>query len=359
MSWFLLILVLPYIFLLLKCYRGLRRLEAFKISTEPSTFVSVVVACRNEGKHLPSLLNCLANQNYQEHLFEVIIVDDNSTDQTFSIAEGFKSIRNLHTMNNEGSGKKLALRTGIESAKGSLIITTDADCIMGSEWIKTIAAFYELHNPDLIICPVQINSGKGIFGKFQALEFLILQGITAGFASENEPVMCNGANLAFPSKIYFKHAANLHDELNSGDDVFLLHSLKKENRPEILWLESSLAMVETEPVLTIIKFIKQRSRWISKSPSYKDRFTIALGIVTFVTIFLQIIIYVLTIINPSIIWILILFLVLKSIPDCLILKNTAKRYGKENLLIWFIPAQLIYPVYVLIVIFHSLMIWKK
>lgn len=359
MSWLLLILILPYILILLKCYKGLLHLEAFTISTEPSAFVSVVVACHNEEKNLPSLLTCLANQNYGEHLFEVIIVDDNSTDMTFNIAQGFKGISNMVVKNNKGQGKKLALRTGIESAKGPLIITTDADCVMGPEWIKTITAFYEAHNPVLIICPVQIHSANGFFAELQSLEFLSLQGITAGFASENESVMCNGANLAFSSETYFKHAGQLHDEIKSGDDVFLLHSLKKEKNPKILWLESSLAMVTTEPASTFSKFINQRSRWISKSPFYKDKFTIALGIVTFITIFLQFLYSIWLIINPVIATAFLTFLLLKSIPDFLILWNTAKRYKSRNLMKWFLPAQIIYPVYVLIVVIHSLMVRNK
>jgi poly-beta-1,6-N-acetyl-D-glucosamine synthase len=354
MSWLLLILILPYLILLSKCYRGLQNLKIFKISTEPSTYVSIIVACRNEEKNLLSLLNSLSAQNYPANLYEVIIINDNSTDKTFDIAEDFKGIKNKLIINNKGKGKKQALRTGIESAKGQLIITTDADCIMGSEWIKTIAAFYECHNPDMIICPVQIKSEKGLFGKFQELEYLSLQGTTAGFANENVPFMCNGANLAFPLKTYFNHSANLHDELNSGDDVFLLHSLKKETKPKIMWLESSRAMVTTEAATSFRQFIMQRCRWISKSPVYSDRFTIILGIVTFVTIVLQMIYYAWYIIDLSIIWILILFLMLKSIPDFLILWNTAKRYESRNLVRWFIPTQLIYPVYVLIVMFYTL-----
>jgi poly-beta-1,6-N-acetyl-D-glucosamine synthase len=354
-----LILILPYLILLLKCYRGLIYLKPFKISAEPSTFVSIIIACRNEEENLPTLLACLANQVYPGHLFEVIIINDNSTDKTFSIAEGFKGIQNLKTLNNAGTGKKTALRSGIQSAIGSLILTTDADCVMGSEWVRTIAAFYELHNPNLIICPVQIKSAKGFFGKFQALEFLSLQGTTAGFASENKPVMCNGANLAFPSMTYFDHAANLHDELNSGDDIFLLQSLKKDCTSKIRWLESSQAMVATESVTTLRQFIGQRSRWISKSPAYKDRFTITLEIVTFFTIILQIVYFFWSIINPSILWIFLLLLLLKSVPDYLILNNTTKRYGNRNLMRWFIPAQLIYPVYVLIILLNSLVIKTK
>jgi glycosyltransferase involved in cell wall biosynthesis len=354
MHWLPVLLILPYVILLLKIYSSLLKPEVFKISDDPSTFISVVVACRNEQRHLPVLLNSIALQNYPEYLFEVIIVNDESTDHTFEIATGFAGISNIHTLNNMGKGKKQALRTGIKSAKGNLIITTDADCRMGKNWIRIISAFYEKNRPDMIICPVILESGPGFFGRFQELEFMSLQGITAGCVLYGETTMCNGANLAFTREVYLNHSDNLHDEINSGDDIFLLHSLKKDDRSKILWLESPDAVVTAESSSTFRAFLKQRSRWISKVKVYKDRYTIVLGIVTFITIILQIFSLLISLINPALIYVFLLILILKSVPDFLILRNTSGRYDKRNLLKWFLPVQIIYPFYVLSVVLYSL-----
>ena len=359
MHWLPAILILPYLFLLLKLYRSLLKIKPFNASTQPVTFVSVVVACRNEQKNLLSLLNSIALQNYPDNLFEVIIVDDNSTDKTFEIAEGFNGITNLLTLYNKGKGKKQALRTGITAAKGNLVLATDADCSMGENWIRIIAAFYELNRPDMIICPVQIESIPGFLRKFQELEFLSLQGITAASAISGEATMCNGANLAFTREAYLDHSDNLHDEINSGDDIFLLHSLKKGNRAKILWMESPDTMVTTNSTSTYRSFLKQRSRWISKGKAYKDRYTIVLGIVTFVAVALQISYFIAWLIYPDLIWVFLSIIILKSIPDCLILLNTSRRYGKRNLMKWFLPSQLIYPFYVLSVVFYSLIFRNK
>jgi cellulose synthase/poly-beta-1,6-N-acetylglucosamine synthase-like glycosyltransferase len=359
MHWLPAILILPYLFLLLKLYRSLLKIKPFNASTQPVTFVSVVVACRNEQKNLLSLLNSIALQNYPDNLFEVIIVDDNSTDKTFEIAEGFNGITNLLTLYNKGKGKKQALRTGITAAKGNLVLATDADCSMGENWIRIIAAFYELNRPDMIICPVQIESVPGFLRKFQELEFLSLQGITAASAISGEATMCNGANLAFTREAYLDHSDNLHDEINSGDDIFLLHSLKKGNRAKILWMESPDTMVTTNSTSTYRSFLKQRSRWISKGKAYKDRYTIVLGIVTFVAVALQISYFIAWLIYPDLIWVFLSIIILKSIPDCLILLNTSRRYGKRNLMKWFLPSQLIYPFYVLSVVFYSLIFRNK
>lgn len=353
MRWLPAILIFPYIFLLLKIYRSLLKIKPFEATTEPTTFVSVVVACRNEQERLPHLLRSISEQDYPEGLFEVIIVDDNSTDKTHEIASGLKEGANIHTIYNKGKGKKHALRTGITVASGKLILTTDADCRMGKNWIRTIAAFYEKHGPDMIICPVQVESVPGFFGRFQELEFLSLQGITAGSAFQKQGTMCNGANLAFTKEAYLKNAVNLHFEIATGDDVFFLHSLKKQIRSKILWLESPHARVTTVSSPTAGSYFRQRRRWISKSTAYNDTFSILLGIVTFVAILLQVSLLVAGIIDQTYLVVFLSVFLLKSVPDFLILHNITSGYGRKELMNWFFPVQLVYPFYVLGVVFYS------
>jgi glycosyltransferase involved in cell wall biosynthesis len=353
MQWLALILILPYLFLLLRIFRNLQHIKQFKISTDPSFKISVVVACYNEEKKLPALLKCLDNQNYPDALLEIILVNDNSTDRTFELASEFRGKNKVVVLQNEGKGKKQAIRTGIKKSSGQLIVTTDADCRMGERWIQTIAAFYETNKPDLIICPVELESITGFFGKFQELEFLSLQGITAGTCLAGESTMCNGANLAFYKKAYLNNSDNLHDEINSGDDIFLLHSLKKEMKSEILWLESPDAIVTAAAAPTIGAYLNQRKRWISKARYYNDTSTLFLGIATFIAILTIITVLVAGIFIPQLLLVFLAAFLLKSIPDYLILRNVTKRYSKKSLLPWFIPSQILYPFYVMGVAFNS------
>jgi len=359
MQWLPAILIFPYLIILLGIYRGLSKIKEYKVTSEPVNFVSVVIACRNEEEQLPQLLKNLSDQNYPPHLYEVIVVNDNSTDQTFNIASSFTGSCSFKTINNKGTGKKKALGTGINTATGKLIITTDADCKMEKEWIRTIVSFYEKEKPGLIICPVQLESSQGFFGKFQELEFLSLQGITAGTANRGNGTMCNGANLAFEKESYLKHAGNLHPEIATGDDIFLLHSLKKDPQVKILWLESPHALVTTDSSPTFISYLEQRKRWISKSNSYSDSYSILLGIVTFVTILVTLLLLITGIIDHRFLPVFITMYILKSFPDFLILKNTCSRYGKKELMNWFIPAQIVYPFYVMAVLTYSLVSPEK
>jgi cellulose synthase/poly-beta-1,6-N-acetylglucosamine synthase-like glycosyltransferase len=353
MHWLPAILILPYFIILLKIYRSLLEIKPFNATSEPGTFVSVVVACRNEEVNLPQLLKNISEQDYPANLFEIIIVDDNSTDRTAEVISGFESTDNILIVNNKGTGKKPALKTGIGIASGNLIITTDADCRMGKSWIRTIASFYEKHKPEMIICPVQIESSTGFFGKFQELEFLSLQGITAGSAYAGNGTMCNGANLAFTRDAYLNNTGSMNFGIASGDDIFFLHTLK-EQKAKILWLESTSAIVKTVSSPTARSYFKQRRRWISKSISYTDRFSVLLGIVTFVTILLEISLLVATVINDSFLPVFLTIFIIKSVPDFLILLNTTRRYDRVVLMNWFIPVQAVYPLYVILVVFYSL-----
>jgi hypothetical protein len=147
---------------------------------------------------------------------------------------------------------------------------------------------------------------------------------------------------------------NLHQELDTGDDVFMLHSLKKEIGSRIMWLESNDAVVSTAPALSMSSFLRQRRRWISKWNAYSDRFTLITGFVTFAAILVQLFAFISVFFNISFIWTFLSVLIIKSSVDFLILQNTASRYGKTHLMYWFVPAQLIYPFYVMAVIFYAL-----
>ena len=352
MTWLPAVIVLPYLILLLWIWFKLRKAQPFELQPSRETSVSVIIACRNEENNISALLRDIAAQDYPSHLFEVIVVDDNSDDLSFAVVARESFGLDLKLFRNNGSGKKEAIRTGVLNSSADFIITTDADCRVGKNWLRSIISYNETVKADIIICPVVTNAGKGFTGRFQELEFLGLQAITAGTALAGNATMCNGANLAFSKAAYLYNSANLHFEINSGDDVFLLHSIKKQRDSRITWLESKDAIVRTDSEKRISSFLNQRKRWISKSTYYKDNFTVLLGIVTFVTIAAQGVLMFASIFNHSFIIPFLLVLILKSIPDWLLIKSAAVRYNIKTSMAWFLPAQLVYPIYLFI-----LLIW--
>ena len=359
MIWLTLILVIPYFVIILAIYKGLKRLEPFEPEKPSSKFVSVLIPCYNEQENLPYILSDLAAQHYSNNLFEIIIIDDNSDDNTYNVASSFSTMQNLRIIKNNGYGKKNAIKTGINAAKSDFIITTDADCRIGKEWLSSIMSFSDVVMADLIICPVALMPQKGFFGKFCELEFLSLQGITAGSVFIGGGSMCNGANLAFRKQTWIDNEQNLHPEIASGDDVFLLHSIKKKKKSSAVWLESQKALVTTKIELSVNKFLKQRSRWLSKARVYDDTFTIALGAITFVTVLFQAITLAAAFFYQPFLYLYIMITVLKSIPDYLILNNVTKRYDRLQLMRWFLPSQIIYPFYVIAVTIKAFIVPNK
>jgi len=354
MEWLLLTFLVPYIIIIIRISVALSKIETFYPDKTPVSFISVVIACRNEERDIPVILSDIKAQDYSPDIFEVIVVDDNSSDSTFNTAREFSGIKNLKVLKNNGKGKKDAVRTGIEASAGTFIITTDADCRIGEKWLRTIASFQAEYNPEMAICPVKLKGGRGFLKRFQELEFLSLQGITAGSSAAGNPVMCNGANLAFKKETYIKYAGNLHDELVSGEDVFLLHSIKGEKGSSIMWLESEDAAATTKSSDTLISFLRQRARWISKTGAYSDMFTKVLAIVTFVTICLIIFFFVAGFIHRIFFQILLVSVFIKALPDYILLNYVTSKYGMRNLMKWFVPAQIVYPVYVLTTVILSI-----
>ena len=247
--------------------------------------LSIIIPARNEEDNIGACIQSILNQSYSKNLYEIIVVNDHSTDATASIVKTFnepniKCIDLINFIGNEtNSFKKKGIEVGVAQANGELIITTDADCVAPPNWLQTIAAFYEEKKPDLIVMPVSIfptPSGVGLGVRFieifQALDFMTLQGITGSAVHKKIHSMCNGANLAYTKKAF--NTVNGFAGINniaSGDDMMLMHKIYSENKKGIVYLKSAAVIVQTKPVKTITEFINQRIRWASKADKYEDK----------------------------------------------------------------------------------------
>ncbi|MBC7892980.1 MAG: glycosyltransferase, partial [Sphingobacteriaceae bacterium] len=111
----------------------------------PTTALSVIIPARNEADNLPALLADLATQTYPN--FEVIVADDSSSDGTAELAEGFDAPFRLRVLRLRdeltSSPKKRAICQALHLANGPLIVTTDGDCRVGPDWLRSLAQFHE------------------------------------------------------------------------------------------------------------------------------------------------------------------------------------------------------------------------
>lgn len=255
-----------------------------EIIADRNSFVSVIISARNEEKHIKKCLECLVKQDYGKENFEVLIINDHSSDNTVNIINAFIlsgeiDLKLLHS--SDTSGKKAALNAAYEIAKGELILVTDADCEVQSSWISSMNEAFNTSCALLITGPVMMFQEKGCFNKFQCIEFNSLIASTAGSIGLNRPIMSNGANMGFRRSAYnelkLKTALNdtlsnpLKDQRSSGDDVFLMLAFKKSfGKKSISFLNDPKTVVYTFAQNTLKQFISQRLRWVSKSGGYRD-----------------------------------------------------------------------------------------
>lgn len=240
---------------------------------EPVTKVSIIVPARNEELNIENCLNDLIKQEYPKELFEIIVINDASTDKTKEKIESFINscsllltpYPNITLLESSAPLKKAAITLGVNHATGDLIITTDADCRMGSKWLSTLVDYYEINKPKMMIAPVCMKNENTLFKKLQSIEFLSLIASSAGACKLRIPLMCNGANL-----VYEKEAFNEADGFNtdmkysSGDDVFLMNKISKKYPSKVHFIKNKDVIVCTDAKENISKLISQRKRWVSK-----------------------------------------------------------------------------------------------
>jgi len=344
---------------------GWYRLKTYKKnSSEYTTKVSVIVPARNEEENIENCLNDIARQDFPKELFEIIAVDDYSTDSTIERIEklidqhkginvtliklkGNKAPASYPSLDVLG-GKKRAITKAIEQSEGDLIVTTDADCRMGSNWLSTIVSYYESQRPKMIVAPVCLYNPKcreSFFEKLQMLEFIGLIGATGAAIEQKHPIMCNGANLAYEKSVFktvqgFNYFNAKHSELASGDDMHLMLKIKNSFADGIKFIKSEEAVVYTKPKISLLEFIQQRKRWTSKTLTYKDFTVVTVASIVYVFNILIVICLVLMFFTPPFIgWLFIFIFGAKCIIDFLFLFLTTSFFKRRSLMWLYLPGQ--------------------
>lgn len=242
---------------------------------------SIIVPARNEAVNIGKLLASLEQQSYPGDLYEVIVVDDHSTDNTAEIAAGFKGVQVIK-LDTDGinSYKKMAIATGIARAKNEWIIGTDADCVVPEGWLRAYASLIAEKDPVFVAAPVclapnpyaQKTKRHQLLYIFQTLDFLTLQGITAASVYKSAHSMCNGANLAYKKDVFYEVGGFKGiDNIASGDDMLLMHKIWKQHPSKVQYLKSKDAIVQTMSAVDLRHFFNQRIRWASKATRYDDK----------------------------------------------------------------------------------------
>lgn len=244
------------------------------------------------------------------------------------------------------SFKKKAIEMGIAHSRGSWIVTTDADCSFGQDWLNALMSYAMKTQAHCIAAPVKIEPGNSLLGVFQSLDFLTLQGITGGAVGRQLHMMCNGANFAYTRKAYeavdgFRGI----DSIPSGDDMLLMQKIFNRYPEQVDYLKNADAIVTTGAARSWRAFFQQRIRWASKTGHYSDKKLVAiLGLVwTFNLCFP--VLAVIVIMYPKWLWLLLLFLLAKWLIEYGFVSSVARFFRLSRLMIFFLPLQPLHILY--------------
>ncbi len=317
-------------------------------------FISIIVSVRNEKNNAEEFVKQIEKQSYPTQYFELIIIDDASTDFSFEAFNAllkktditFALIKQI-----EHKGKKTNISDGIKMATGSIIITTDADVIYrDKDWMQCIAFEFQKKETNMLIMPIDFSDEHNVLPIFQATENMALTAISAGYAALQKPFLCNGANLAFTKKAFEKvKGYATHIQISSGEDVFLLEDLKYLGAHFIRYANRAECVVKTKPMTTMSDFFHQRLRWASKSPKNPNWLNVMMGtIVVFTNLIFIALIYFIICENANRFY-LGIFALIKLMFDFLLLFLASSFVGQKKYLCFLMPFECVYWMYAIVI----------
>ena len=269
----LVVFFLYYCWFVLRVRIGLDAAAPVNFENGRTSFVSVVVAARNEEKNIQRCIRSLVNQTFSKNDFEVIVVDDNSSDKTREVvadlARSDSRIRLLQlptSKENEVGRKPQAIALGIQNAKGEVIATTDADCVVPQAWLENMLKRLT-QDTAFIAGPVLEKDGPSLLSKLESLEFMSLIVTGAGLIGFGHPIICNGANLMY-RKSAFQDVKGFDNAESSCDDETLMQRIALKKSGKIKFCLEAGAIVETASQNNIRSFWSQRVRWAAKKGRY-------------------------------------------------------------------------------------------
>lgn len=232
-------------------------------------FVSVVVPARNEEANIEQCVRSLAASDYLPERFEIIVVNDRSSDRTGEVLAGLQQeISNLivhnatdDRANTNLQGKPRAVHQGIMRSKGEFVLMTDADCTVPPTWISAIAHTFQ--NPRIgLIASYTLAKGKRIFDYLQMHEWLINNTMASAGVGLGQPLGCFGNNLSVRRSVYDALGGYPNIRFSLTEDLALLQAVTSAGY-EARYICAHETQITTLPCPDVAAFIKQHHRWVN------------------------------------------------------------------------------------------------
>lgn len=343
---------------LLNHWLRIPRVKAQKEVFPSGLELSVVIVVRNEQENIVELLNDLEGQSLAKSAFEVLVVNDHSTDSTCSLIQELapRLSFQLKLFHLSELGKKAGLELGIRKAAGRIIAVTDGDCRLSKDWLLSILNSFLYNKAVFVSGPVTFSAERNLFQKIQTVEFASLVGSGAALLRAGKPGMCNAANMAFLKEAFEQvNAFQANRHIPSGDDEFLLQAIYRQFPGKVHYLKNSSAVVRTRAQESWADFYQQRKRWAGKWRLHKNPW-IALtagGVFIFHASWVLLLISILMSLSwkTSLLWVpsvgfFFAAVLIKFWSEYLFLQIVLESMNKKLLLLPFLVLQLLYPFYV-------------
>ncbi len=327
--------------------------------------VTVIIPARNEEKYISDTLNSVMNQNYPVNLFDVIAVDDRSTDTTGNIMESRAkiysnlSVIRIKEVSKRISPKKNAILTAVRSTDSEIIITTDGDCVHDPNWIRSLVApVMGSKNEN-----VGIVAGLSVFEKeytgvleevwqnMQNIDYISHSLIAAGSIGNGKAFTANGSNFLARRALYQSEDNNFKSELASGDDFFMIQAAKESNY-RLRFVFNRESIVRTIPVDDLRGLVEQRARWASKA-TYSSDFVLYFGINTFIFYTGLLTAFILTVSGYYPVVLFAVLFLMKLVPETIFLAYGFGKFGLNLKLRYYIPLQIFHIPFNIFVVLKS------
>ena len=314
--------------------------------------VSVIVAARNEEDNISNCISALKKLEYPPGLLEIILVNDESADNTKDLMmketindNKFIVIDSRKSSTSNLKGKPNAIDTAIEKSKGDIIFITDADCEVPINWVNNMVSYYFDNSVGMVCGFANIKNNHKLFSAMQSLDWIYLLSLATSSAGINKPLSCIGNNISFRKNVYYEVGGYSAISFSITEDLALMRTIANSRKYKVKFPIDSECIVNTLPCLNISELYYQKKRWFKGGIGIN-----MLGYLLGFELYIMnlILIFGLIFLNPYIFLILIL---LKIFSELLIMIPVYKKLRFRKLIIYFPVYQIYFGLYGLILPF--------
>ena len=352
-------ILLASLYVFLQCYYLFYWKKTPRLSV-PSTFTpktkfSIIIVARNEENNIAHCLNGILAQHYPKGFFEILVINDRSSDDTIG------RVRNIHSFTirlfdlkdfpefiHAPAYKKSGITLGVHLATHEWIVVCDADCTHGPDWLRTMAFAVESASHLFLTAPIILTGKNDLITQMQQTENQAFMVITAAGIRSALHDIANGANMAFAKTAFTDvngYEGNYH--YASGDDMFLIEKMRKKIGDRIGFVKSYEAAAITAAKESWSTLLRQRIRWAGKNKGLKRSFIrIIWGFIGIyhVALFITLCLALLSLIS---LWPFLILFIPKLLIDFILIKTGADFLKQKTSVLLFIPLLIMYTFYIL------------